>query len=225
MDELIQTVLEDIDQIAPEFDVVRDAPATAVRKAIEADETPVVLADVADNIGGGSPGDGTALLAELLEAGATGVLSIIADRDVAGAAHRAGVGGTVSEDVGAKTDDLHGVSVPITGTVVALSDGRYRSGGSWGTGQEFSMGPTAWLSVKGIDLVVTTDPTPPFHVEQVTHLGIEPSAKQIITAKGAVAWRSAYGDIAKTVIEVDGPGVCPIDVSTLPRSTRPQRYP
>lgn len=75
------------------------------------------------------------------------------------------------------------------------------------------------------NLVVTTIPTPPFHVEQVTHLGIDPSQASIITAKGAVAWRSAYGEVARTVIEVDTPGVCPIDVTRLPRTTQPVRYP
>lgn len=87
------------------------------------------------------------------------------------------------------------------------------------------MGATAWLTVNGIDLVVTEIPTPPFHIEQVTHLGIDPSSARIITAKGALAWRAAYGNIARTVIEVDTPGACPIDVSTLPRNTQPLRYP
>jgi microcystin degradation protein MlrC len=224
-DDLIAFVLDDIDRIADQFEVIRDDPATAVAKAIAAEDFPVVLADVADNIGGGTPGDGTVLLAELLAAGAEGVLSIIADPEVAAAAHRVGIGGTLTGDVGGKTDRLHGSPVPITGTVVMLSDGRFRTEGSWGTGQEFSMGATAWLAVNGIDLVVTEIPTPPFHVEQVTHLGIDPSSARIITAKGALAWRAAYGNIARTVIEVDTPGACPIDVSTLSRNTQPLRYP
>lgn len=224
-EELVAATLNDIDRIAADFSVSRDGPATAVRKAVAAAATPVVLADVADNIGGGSPGDGTVLLAELLAAGAEGVLSMITDPEVAAMAHRVGVGGEVTTRVGGKTDDLHGAPVPITARVVAVSDGRYRSEGSWGTGQQFSMGPTAWLSLGGADLVVTHTATPPFHVEQVTHLGIDPNTARIITAKGALAWRAAYGELAKTVIEVDTPGVCPIDVSTLPRTTQPRRYP
>ena len=38
----------------------------AVRRAGEADRGPVVLMDVGDNVGGGSPGDSTILLAEIL---------------------------------------------------------------------------------------------------------------------------------------------------------------
>lgn len=222
---LIAGVLRDIDEVAHEFTVVRPTAAEAVTQAIACSEKPVVLADVGDNIGGGSAGDGTALLGELLAQEATGVVSVIADTGVAIEAHRVGVGGVVAGPVGGKTDRFHGSPVDITGRVVALSDGRYQSQGSWGTGQEFSMGPTARLSVEGVDLVVTAIPTPPFHIEQVTHLGIDPSSVRIITAKGAVAWRSAYGELARTVIEVDTPGVCPVDVTILPRTTKPVRFP
>ena len=39
----------------------------AVREAIDTDEGPVVLGDLADSGGAGTPGDGTAILAELLK--------------------------------------------------------------------------------------------------------------------------------------------------------------
>lgn len=224
-DSLIGEVLAAVDEVVDDFTLERPGPSDAVTEALIAPDRPVVLADVADNIGGGSAGDGTALLAQLLEQEAVGALVVIADGEVAAAAHEAGIGATLRAEVGGKTDELHGDPVQIAATVEGLSDGRYTSEGSWGTGQQYSMGPTAWLAVGGIDLVVTTLPTPPFHVEQVTHLGIDPAQASIITAKGAVAWRSAFGDIAKTVIEVDAPGVCPVDVSRLPRATTPVRHP
>src|SRR5207247_1317191 len=40
--------------------------ATAVTQALQADRRPVVLVDCGDNVGGGSAGDGTVLLAEML---------------------------------------------------------------------------------------------------------------------------------------------------------------
>ncbi len=42
------------------------------------------LVGVADNVGGGCPGDGTALLAELLARRATGAVVALADPEVAG---------------------------------------------------------------------------------------------------------------------------------------------
>lgn len=223
--ELIAGVLEKIDSMTDQFEVSRPSPSDAVRQAKAAPDRPVVLVDVADNIGGGSSGDGTAILEEILNQGVTGALVIIADREIAERAHQVGEGGQVDGMLGGKTDDLHGSPIHVSGEVVKLSDGVYKSEGSWGAGLEFSMGPTALLSVSGNYVIVTVKPTPPFHAEQVTHLGIDPADAQMIVAKGAVAWKAAYGDVARTVIEVDAPGVCPVDLSRLPRATVAMRYP
>jgi microcystin degradation protein MlrC len=206
-----------------EFIVVRDDPETAVARALEARERPVVLVDVADNIGGGSPGDGTVLLAELLRRRASGAIVPIVDAEVARAATRAGPGALLHCEVGGKTDSLHGDPVRVDGRVVRVTDGRYRGGGTWMTGHEFSMGSTAVIEAGGVTLVVMERAVPPFHAEQLLSVGIDPREAELIVAKGAVAWRSAYGDIAGTVIEVDSPGICPLDPTRLPRTTTPMR--
>ena len=73
--------------------VVRNAPpAEAVAEAIAFPEGPVMLVDVGDNIGGGTPGDGTVLLAELLAQDAQEATVVIADAEAAKAAFAAGVG-------------------------------------------------------------------------------------------------------------------------------------
>lgn len=206
-----------------DWSLQRPDASTAVAEAIASPERPVILADVADNIGGGSPGDGTALLVELLAQGAEGAVVSLADADFARTAHQLGRGGTLEGEVGAKTDRLHGEPVPVRGRVVELSDGGYRTEGTWQTGRSFSMGLTAVLEVEGVTLQVMERPTPPFHREHLTSVGIDPASASIITAKGALAWRSAYGDVAARVIEVDTPGICPVDPLVLPRSTEPMR--
>jgi microcystin degradation protein MlrC len=182
-----------------------------------------VLVDVADNIGGGAPGDGTEILAQLLEQGAHGAVVPIADAEVALAAARAGGGASLRVELGGKTDDLHGPPIPVEARVVRITDGRYRGGGTWKTGQSFSMGTTAVLDAGGVVLVVMERPVPPFHAEQLLSVGIEPRDAALIVVKGAVAWRSAYGDVAAEVIEVDTPGICPLDPLVLSRATAPMR--
>ena len=54
-----------------------------------------MLVDVGDNIGGGTPGDGTVLLAELLAQDARDACIVIADPEAAAAAFAAGVGAEV----------------------------------------------------------------------------------------------------------------------------------
>ena len=219
--DVVRQTLEDIQSHAAAFTVVRDDPATAVSRAIASDVAPVVLADVGDNVGGGSPGDGTALLAELLDQGARGAIVTIADAEMARNATTAGVGNDVDGDLGGKTDARHGPPLPIRGRVVALSDGSYRAAGSWMTGRSFSMGRTAVIDVEGVTVVVTERPTPPFHLEQLTSVGVDPERSSIIVAKGALAWRAAFGGIARDVIEVATPGICPVDPATLPRTSEP----
>jgi microcystin degradation protein MlrC len=203
------------------FHATRPDPAAAVARAIAASQRPVVLADVGDNVGGGCPGDGTALLGELLRQGASGAVVIIADAVAALEAVALGEGAWFAGEVGGRTDGMHGGPVLIEGRVVRTTDGRYTTTGTWMSGQTFSMGRTAVVDCGGTEVVLTEERVPPFHREQLTSVGIDPAQRAIIVAKGAVAWRAAFGDLARTVIEVDTPGICPVDPDVLPRRTVP----
>jgi microcystin degradation protein MlrC len=219
--ETAAALVAEVDARAAEFKLERPGPADAVRQALTARRRPVVLADVADNVGGGSPGDGTALLQQLLEQRAENAVVTIADREAVHEAAAAGLGGTVETAVGGKVDGRHGAPVRVRGRVLRLTDGRYRTSGTWMTGREFEMGRTAVVKAEEITLVLTERAVPPFHSEQLESVGIEPPDASIIVAKGAVAWRAAYEPIAGHVIEVDTPGICPLDPSVLPRTTTP----
>ncbi|MGH2618666.1 MAG: M81 family metallopeptidase, partial [Thermomicrobiales bacterium] len=100
-------------------------PADAAAEAIVFPDGPVMLVDVGDNIGGGTPGDGTVLLAELLVQGAQEATVVIADAEAVQAAFKAGVGATVRLHVGGKTDRLHGDPIEVEGRVRLLCDGRW----------------------------------------------------------------------------------------------------
>ena len=84
--------------------------AEAVRLAIEAGRRPAVLAHLGDNIGGGSAGDGTTLLAELVKQGATAFVAPLYDPDAVAEAFRVGVRGRFDLTVGGNSDGLHGKS-------------------------------------------------------------------------------------------------------------------
>lgn len=220
---VVRETLADVEAHLPAFAVLRPAPADAVREALARHERPVVLADIADNVGGGSPGDGTVLLRELIAQHAAGAVVIIADPNAAAAAHGVGRGARLILEIGGHSDGLHGAPVRSEAEVVRLGDGSYRAGGTWMTGQSFSMGPCAVLAVEnGVTVLVTSVATPPFHIEQLTSNGIYPGAASIVVAKGAVAWRAAYEDVMASAIEVDTPGCCPIDPHLLTRHHPPR---
>jgi len=219
--DVVDATISDIAEHAGEFAVARDDTKTAVARAIASTRRPVFLVDVADNIGGGSPGDGTALLRELLAVGATGAVVTIADREVALHAARLGPGAGIDVMLGAKTDRMHGEPLHVQGRIERTSEGTYRTSGYYMTGRTFSMGTTAVLSVAGNTVVVTELPVPPFHSEQLSSVGVDVGDASVVVVKGALAWRGAYEHIAGEIIEVATPGVCPVDVSSLPRLAEP----
>jgi len=195
---------------------VRNLSVTdGVAKAVRAERGLVIVVDVGDNIGGGGPGDGTVLFQRLMAADAHGAVVAIADGEAVAAAVDAGVGGTMRAAVGGKVDDLHGAPVTISGTVRAITDGRYVNKGSYMTGAVVEMGRSAVVQVGGIELLLTERKSSPFDLEQLRSVGIEPTQRQIIVVKAAIAWRAAYEPIATEIIEVDTPGVTSTDLSTF----------
>ncbi len=190
----------------------------AVTQALQAERFPVVLVDTGDNVGGGSAGDGTVLLAELLRQGATGsVVCLYAPEEVHQCA-KAGVGQQVSLTVGGKVDRLHGDPVPVTGRVRLLHDGTYvepeiRHGGK----RVNHMGLSAVVELPDENLLVLNSLRhPPFSLGQLTCLGIDPQRQRFLVVKAAIAYKAAYGPIAGTIIPVDTPGLTAVN---------PQRFP
>ncbi|MCS6953278.1 MAG: M81 family metallopeptidase [Bryobacterales bacterium] len=195
-------------------------PAEAVRMAMAEPKFPVVLMDLGDNIGGGSAGDSTFLLAELIRQQARGWVVNIADPEAVRAAVAAGVGGAFDMEVGGKTDDAHGRPVRVRGRVKSLHDGNYiepevRHGGT----RYYRQGLTAVIEVEGSTpdlasyLHLTTLRSSPNSLHQLISCGIYPERQRILVVKGAIAPRAAYEPIAARIIEVDTPGATAVNTS------------
>jgi microcystin degradation protein MlrC len=192
--------------------------AEAVRLALAATHLPVVLVDPGDNVGGGSAGDGTVVLQELLRQGATRAVVCLYAADEVRACQAAGLGAEVSLLVGGKVDRWHGDPVQVRGRVALLHDGTYveqevRHGGK----RINHMGPTALLELPGENLLVLTSLRhPPFSLGALTCLGIRPAEQRILVVKAAIAYKAAYGPVAGTIIEADTPGLTAINPVRLP---------
>lgn len=193
-------------------------PATAVRDAMASDEFPVVLMDTGDNIGGGSAGDGTFILSELLRQKAQGWVVVISDAEANKAAFSVGIGGAFDQMVGGKTDKIHGDPVRVKGRVKALHDGQYvetevRHGG----GRYKGMGHTSVIEVEGSTrdlpnlLLLTNRPTSPNSLHQLISNGVYPERQRILVAKGTTAPRAAYEPIAARIVEVNSGGATDVN--------------
>lgn len=189
---------------------------------------PVCMLDMGDNVGGGSPGDGTWIAHELMRTGIGPAFVCIDDAGTVRQADHVGVGVTAAFSIGGKTDDLHGGPLEGDFTVQKLSDGRYvetqvRHGGL----TEFDQGRTAILtSSRGLTVMVTSKRTPPFSLLQLTAFGVDPKAFQILVAKGVNAPLAAYREVCSSILRVNSRGVTVADMRELPyRNRRKPMFP
>ena len=198
-------------------------PASAVKMAVANGEGLTVLVDVGDNVGGGTPGDGTVLIAELLKQKAQQALVLLCDPEAVAACVATGVRSEIRLKVGGKCDRHHGPPVEITGVVRALHCGTYRNIGPMRDGVLEDQGRTAVVDTGGVLVVLTERRMPMWNLEQLRSLGIEPTRLRIVVVKAAIAYRAAYAPIAANIIEVDTPGLTAADVRRFPyqRLARP----
>lgn len=208
-----EAIAEAMWQIREQLVLNVPGPTEAVELAMASDRRPTTLLDFGDNIGGGSAGDSTFVLEQLLALGADGWVVTIWDPAAAQQCGSAGIGGQVELSVGGKTDTEHGATQSVRGTVRTLSDGIYeeferRHGG----GRRHHQGLTAVVRVpcgtgSGL-LVLNSERQSPNSIHQITSVGIVPEQQKILAAKGAIAPRAAYEPVSPHLIEVDSGGAC-----------------
>lgn len=195
--------------------------ALALADALPAGVGPVLLVEPADNIGGGTPGDGTGVLGPLLATGRTGIVAAINDPAAVAACRQAGLGTSIALPIGGRTDAHHGAPLPIAGRVRHLSDGRFelenhRSHLASMRGIHIEMGDCAVIETPQAVILLTSRKTPPMDLGQMHSQGIRPEDAALVVVKAAVSHRAAYDPIARASFNVDGPGLCTSALARLP---------
>ena len=199
---------------------VGDTPSAdeALRHAMAAPKGPVLLMDVGDNIGGGSAADSTVLLEAAQRLGVRSYLQTLYDPEAVAACVAAGVGATVTLAVGAKTDDMHGRPVTVTGRVRADCGRQVR--GPAPDARRLAL--LRWRHDRRARNDRTTHPraderrgsaTPAS--SRCTRSASGRRSKQVVVAKGVNSPRPAYAPIAAEIICVNTPGVTSSDLSTF----------
>lgn len=175
---------------------------------------PIVLADVADNVGGGSPGDGTVILTALREAGIDGCLAVVWDPKVVADLYSSReASATVA--VGGHSAEFMGPPVTISGRVERPGEVTYRRTGDYMRGSEVSLGRIAIVRDDLSCVVVTERRVMPFDRDHLEVLGLDPATARSLIVKGATAWREPFGPLAAQALYVDTPGFCPGDLARL----------
>ena len=202
--------------------------ATAVERARTwRGTTPLLLADVADNPGAGASGSERALLHALWAARVPGcVVAALHAPEVVAQACAVGVGGQVAFPMPPTADHLPTDQChTVEATVRWCGDLRVRHTSLLGAGAVTRAGQAALLALPLRDgqpgpndllLLVTAQRVQLLDADQLRAVGIDPAQPRVLALKSSVHLRAGFADVADTVVEADGPGLAPLDLSTLP---------
>jgi microcystin degradation protein MlrC len=176
---------------------------------------PIILTDTQDNSGGGGSSDTTGLLAALVAADALSVLGVMADPDVAAAAHQAGVGAAITVALGGKSGAPGQAPFHGTFTVERLGDGAFTGTGPMWRGVKVRLGPMALLRVGNVRIVVASKRLQAADQSIFRHVGVEPAREKILALKSSVHYRADFQPIAEAILVVAAPGALIADPAAL----------
>ncbi len=205
-------------------------PPLALCDALEDGERharfPIILADQADNTGGGAPGDSTEVLQTFLERNLDdSLLLYLVDQQAAEMAHEVGAGARITTLLGGRSDPIQGPPVPFEGEVVALSDGVFLYDGPMYAGLTGNLGKSAWLRSGGVNVVVISATMQPLDQAFARSLGIDCSRMRYISVKSAAHFRSGFEQLGGSIYNINARAIHTHDFKQLQyRRARPM-YP
>jgi len=181
--------------------------------AIDSNVAPVVMADPADNAGGGAPSDNTTILRRLMERQAQeAALGPIWDPIAVKLCFDAGLGTRFPLRIGGKIGPTSGAPVDAIAEVIGLKRDCWQSFGP----TQVPLGDCAAVRLGGIEVVLITNRTQALGLELFTNLGIDPRKKKIVVVKSTNHFMAAYGPIAKKVLYIDSDGPLSRDYRKIP---------
>ncbi|OED39542.1 hypothetical protein AB833_15060 [Chromatiales bacterium (ex Bugula neritina AB1)] len=186
----------------------------AVDKAASVASSPaksaILLADVADNPGGGGRGNTVYLLKELIQRQVGGVvLGMMYDELLAAEAHQLGLGASFNARFNRDETTRFSEALSADAVVEALIDGTCIGRRGIYADRCVDLGPCALLRVAGIQIAVVSrryQCADPVFLER---LGIDLSQSRVLVIKSRGHFRAGFDEYFKPeqIVEVDAPGL------------------
>ncbi|WP_343629632.1 M81 family metallopeptidase [Roseateles sp.] len=220
------------EQLGREFWALREQTATpmlqidaALDRAAEVVGGPVVIADIADNAGGGAMSDSSFILQALLTREVRDA-AIGAFWDLGGIqlCRDAGVGARIALRLGGKCGPASGTPVDLDVTVMAVLDDHQQIG--LNSNDEIApLGASVWVrTTGGLDIVLVSVRSQTFSPTVFTGLGMDLSAKRVIVVKSTQHFHAQFAPLAKEILYVTTPGAIDMDFARLPYRVRDLDY-
>lgn len=212
------------DLLAREFWEMRNEIATpyvTIDEALDRAELvagTVVIADVADNAGGGAPSDSSYVLERLIARGVrNAVVGYVWDPVAVRLCMEAGEGSTLDLRLCGKLGPASGRTLDLRVTVCRIVPDHSQTGLG---GTPAPMGDSVWVETDGIDIVLNTNRSQPFNPDGFTDLGIPLARRKIIVVKSMQHFHAGFAPLAAEVLYVTSPGAIPPDFAALALTKR-----
>ena len=174
---------------------------------------PVIFTDAADATSSGATGDSNLILKGLVDTGyPKRVLAQIVDPAAAAAAHKAGVGATITVGLGGALDSGRFSPLQVTARVRLLSDGRARLE-TMKTGLD--AGPTAVLEFDNFTVLVFSLTLSLFDRAMYYANGLDPQDFDLIVVKSPHTEHHMYDAWVDNNFNVDVPGATSANLKSL----------
>lgn len=175
---------------------------------------PVLLLDMGDNIGGGSPGNNISLLEALEEKNEVRYFVSIYDPNAVLEAEKQKAGESFTLSI-LGTEGEQEKKIELNVELKRMCDGNFKEVSPRHGGQvNYKMGKTAIVSTKnGSVVMITSLRIPPFSLQQLLAFDVIPEHFDAIVAKGVNAPIAAYAPVCPTIIQVNTPGVTQADMT------------
>lgn len=194
-----------------------DAVAEAMR-ACRGERPPVILADTADNPGGGAPGNTTFLLKAMLEAGAHDVvMGLQCDRAVVEAAWEVGVGATVHVCFNEGSADPFAEPLHCVAEVLALVHEPLVPTKGVYDGSTRHPGKCCALRIDGVSIAVSSHKVQCADDDTLLHAGLRLAAARVTVVKSRGHFRAGFAHLFADdqIIEVGTPGVATAEIDRI----------
>ena len=166
-----------------------------------------ILAEPADNAGGGAASDNTLVLHELRQRRARNVaVAPVWDPGAVAFCHRAGLGGRIPLRFGGKASAGSGPPVDAEVEIIGLAKDAWQMFGA----APVPLGDTAAVRLDdGIDVILISQRTQAFGTQLFTELGLDPAASKALVLKSAQHFAGAFGPLASLIVRAQTGGACP----------------
>jgi microcystin degradation protein MlrC len=187
-----------------------DAVQLAVSVGRDKRRKPIILADVADNPGGGGRGNTTYLLRALRGAKAQGVFfGVFNDAALAAKAHELGEGAIFTASFNTQEHQEFSLPFDCEAKVIKLSDGKYVGRRGVLRNVSSDMGPSALLDLGGIQVVVISIRCQCMDPRQFEIFDLDIAQARVVVVKSRGHFRGGFDEFFKPeqIYEVDCPGL------------------